>query len=93
MFYWTQRIPFRRTCPGVKTGAVIDMAAAEDSIRSAVQKAEREAGVAVQSVAVNVSTRSLRSQQLTVQTAFASGEVADRDLGVFVTREVCSVRI
>jgi len=65
---------------GVKTGAVIDMAAAEDSIRSAVQKAEREAGVAVQSVAVNVSTRSLRSQQLTVQTAFASGEVADRDL-------------
>jgi len=65
---------------GVKNGAVIDMGAAENSIRSAVAKAERDAGVAVQSVCVNVSTRSLRSQHLTVQTAFASGEVADRDL-------------
>lgn len=65
---------------GMKAGAVIDMAGAEYAIRSAVQKAEREAGVAVQAVSVNVSTRSLKSQQLRVQTAFASGEVADRDL-------------
>ena len=65
---------------GVKNGAVIDLAAAEDGIRAAVAKAERDAGVVVQSVSVNVSTRSLRSQHLTVQTAFASGEVADRDL-------------
>lgn len=65
---------------GLKSGAVIDMIEAETAIRSAVQKAERAAGVAVQSVSVNVSTRSLTSRQLTVQTAFASGEVADRDL-------------
>lgn len=65
---------------GLKSGAVIDMDGAEQSIRSAVQKAERAAGVAVQSVCVNVSTRSLSSRKITVQTAFASGEVADRDL-------------
>lgn len=65
---------------GLKTGSVIDMAQAEQAIRSAVQKAERAAGVAVQSVSVNVSTRSLRSQHLNVQTEFASGAVADRDL-------------
>lgn len=65
---------------GLKAGAVIDMTEAENAIRSAVQKAERAAGVAVQSVCVNVSTRSLNSKHIAVQTAFASGEVADRDL-------------
>ena len=34
----------------------------------------------VRSVAVNVAIRSLRTQHLNVQTEFASGEVADRDL-------------
>lgn len=65
---------------GVKNGAVIDLEAAEAGIRSAVEKAERAAGVTVQGVNVNVALRSLRSQHLRVQTEFASGEVADRDL-------------
>jgi len=65
---------------GVKNGAVIDLEAAETGIRSAVEKAEREAGVTVQAVNVNVALRSLRSQHMRVQTEFASGEVADRDL-------------
>jgi len=65
---------------GMKSGVVIDLEAAEYGIRSAVSKAEREAGVAVQSVTVNTSMRSLESRHLTVQTEFASGEVADRDL-------------
>ena len=65
---------------GIKAGAVVDMHKVEDGIRTAVEKAERAAGVAVQSVVVNVATRSLRSEHLTVQTEFASGEVADRDL-------------
>lgn len=65
---------------GVKNGAVIDLEAAEAGIRSAVEKAERAAGVTVRGVNVNVALRSLRSQHLRVQTEFASGEVADRDL-------------
>jgi len=65
---------------GLKSGAVVDMEAVEHGIRTAVEKAEREAKVPVRSVAVNVSVRSLRSEHLTVQTEFASGEVADRDL-------------
>lgn len=65
---------------GLKSGAVVDMEAVEHGIRTAVEKAEREANVTVQSVAVNVAVRSLRSEHLTVQTEFASGEVADRDL-------------
>ena len=65
---------------GLKGGAVVDMEAAEAGIRTAVEKAERAAGVTVQSVCVNVALRSLRSQHMMVQTEFASGEVADRDL-------------
>ena len=65
---------------GLKGGAVVDMEAAEAGIRTAVEKAERAAGVTVQSVCVNVALRSLRSQHMNVQTEFASGEVADRDL-------------
>ena len=65
---------------GLKGGVVVDMNAAEAGIRTAVEKAERQAGIAVHSVSVNVSTRSLRSQHMTVQTEFATGEVADRDL-------------
>ena len=65
---------------GLKGGAVVDMEAAEAGIRTAVEKAERAAGVTVQSVCVNVALRSLRSEHMTVQTEFASGEVADRDL-------------
>lgn len=65
---------------GLKGGVVVNMDAAEAGIRTAVEKAERQAGIAIQSVAVNVSTRTLRSQHMTVQTEFASGEVADRDL-------------
>ena len=65
---------------GIKGGAVVDLEAAEAGIRTAVEKAERAAGVTVQSVCVNVAVRSLRSQHMNVQTEFASGEVADRDL-------------
>jgi len=65
---------------GVKNGALIDLEAAEVGIRSAVEKAERSAGVTVQGVNVNVALRSLRSERVFVETEFASGEVADRDL-------------
>ena len=65
---------------GVKSGAVIDLDAAEVGIRQAVEKAERAAGVTVHGVTVNVGLRSIRSRHLRVQTEFASGAIADRDL-------------
>ena len=70
---------------GIKCGAVVDMDAAETAIRRAVEKAERAAGFTISSVVVNVSTRTLSSQHLTVETEFASGEVADRDLKRVIT--------
>jgi len=65
---------------GVKAGAVVDLDAAELGIRKAVEKAERAAGVSVHGVTVNVGLRSLSSRHLRVQTEFASGAIADRDL-------------
>lgn len=65
---------------GLKGGAVIDLEAAEAGIRTAVEKAERAAGLTVQDVRVNVALRSLRSKHMSVQTDFASGAVAERDL-------------
>jgi cell division protein FtsA len=65
---------------GVKNGAVIDLEAAEVGIRQAVEKAERAAGVSVHGVILNVGLRSLTSRHLRVQTEFASGAIADRDL-------------
>lgn len=65
---------------GVKAGAVVDLDAAELGIRQAVEKAERAAGVSVHGVTVNVGLRSLSSRHLRVQTEFASGAIADRDL-------------
>lgn len=70
---------------GIKGGVVVDMQAAEAGIRMAVENAERQAGMAIRAVAVNVSTRSLRSHQMSVDTDFASGEVADRDVSRVIT--------
>ena len=65
---------------GLKAGVVVDMDAAERTIRHAVAKAEKAAGLAISSVFVNVSTRSLKSHHINVETKFSSAEVADRDL-------------
>ncbi|MBC6412209.1 MAG: cell division protein FtsA, partial [Hyphomonadaceae bacterium] len=65
---------------GIRSGVIVDMDLAENAVRKAVEKAERGAGMAIHTVDVNVSTRSLRSNHLKVQTEFARGEIADRDL-------------
>lgn len=65
---------------GLRAGVVVDMEAAENTIRHAVEKAERAAGLAVSSVIVNVSTRSLRSRHIHLDTKFSSGEVTNKDL-------------
>lgn len=65
---------------GLKAGAVVDMDATEHCIRHAVTKAEKAAGLAISSIIVNVSTRSLASKHINVETKFSSAEVADKDL-------------
>ena len=65
---------------GVKYGAVVDLERAQKGIREAVRRAEKKSGVAVRSVSVNVSSRSLSSHRMEVETAFANGAVAERDL-------------
>ncbi len=65
---------------GLKCGAVVDMQLAEQSIRQAVQKAEEAAKLAISSVVVNISTRSLRSRHIHVDTKISNAEVTDRDL-------------
>ena len=66
---------------GLRAGVVVDMEAAENTIRHAVEKAERAAGLAISSVVVNVSTRSLRSRHIHLDAKFSGGEVANKDLG------------
>ncbi|TRO90665.1 cell division protein FtsA [Glycocaulis profundi] len=65
---------------GVRGGAIVDMDAAEDSIRTAVENAERMAGVAVSEVTVVASAGSPASTRLSVEAPLASREVSDRDL-------------
>ena len=65
---------------GIKAGAIVDMEQAEHSIRHAVEKAERAAGLAISSVVVNVSTRSLRSRHFHIDGKISNAEVTDRDL-------------
>ena len=65
---------------GVQSGNVIDMELAEHAVRSAVDIAEKQAGLAIHSVLVNLSTRSLKSRHIHVETRFNAAEVADRDL-------------
>ena len=50
---------------GVKYGAVVDLERAQKGIREAVRRAEKKSGVAVRSVSVNVSSRSLSSVSYT----------------------------
>jgi len=64
---------------GLKGGAIVDLEATEAGIRSAVEKAERAAGVTVQSVAVNVSSRSLISRHINLSMDFSGGEVTERE--------------
>jgi len=64
---------------GLRAGAIVDMEATEAGIRSAVEKAERAADATIQSVSVNVSSRTLVSRHVNLSMDFASGEITARD--------------
>ena len=65
---------------GLKSGAVVDMEAAEQSIRHAVDAAERMAGVRVDSVIVNVSCGRIASEHYSATVQIAGHQVGDNDI-------------
>ncbi|MBR9825913.1 MAG: cell division protein FtsA [Alphaproteobacteria bacterium] len=65
---------------GVRGGAVVDMDAAADAIRSAVEQAERMAGQAVTSVSVTLSSGQPTSTRLAAEIDLHNREVNERDL-------------
>jgi len=65
---------------GVRAGQVVDVAAAVDSIRAAVENAERMAGHTVSEVSLAVSAGAPSSSRISVDMDLASREVTDRDL-------------
>lgn len=65
---------------GVRAGAIVDMDAAEEAIRVAVDAAERMAGTTVRDVLVTVGCGEPKSQTIGVQAPIPAREVQDEDL-------------
>ncbi len=65
---------------GIKAGAVVDMEQVEQSIRLAVDAAERMAQVRVESVIVNVSAGRIGSEHYSATVPCSGHQVADADL-------------
>ena len=65
---------------GVRAGAIVDMDAAAGAIRSAVEQAERMAGLAVTAVTVTLSAGQPNSSRLAAEIELSGGQVGDRDL-------------
>ena len=65
---------------GVRGGTIVDMDAAEQSIRTSVENAERMAGHAVSEVTLVTAAGGLGSRRFGVDAPLSGREVADRDL-------------
>jgi len=65
---------------GIRAGAVTDMEAAEESIRAAVEDAEKMAGETIRGVVVNLSSGQPASHIVGVEVAIAGQEVGEADL-------------
>ncbi len=65
---------------GMKSGTVSNLAEVEDAVRHAVDLAERQASVQLQSVAVSVSAGRLASETFTATIDIAGAKVADSDV-------------
>ncbi len=71
-----------RASRGVKAGVIVDMEAAEESVRLAVDAAERMAGVQVQEVWVNLSGGNLRTHGLVSEVRVGGQAVEARHLSL-----------
>ncbi|MEN3400532.1 cell division protein FtsA [Brucella melitensis] len=65
---------------GVKSGVIIDLDAAEQSIRLAVDAAERMAGLTVDSLIVNISAGRLKSETFTASVNLGGHKVEQTDI-------------
>lgn len=65
---------------GVKAGVIVDLDAAEQAVRAAVDAAERMAGLSVESVIVNVSCGRIRSEAFSANVSIDGHEVEERDI-------------
>ena len=66
---------------GVKSGVVVNLDAAEQAIRLAVDAAERKAGVTVDSLIVNFSAGRLASETFAASVTLAGKSVEEADIG------------
>jgi cell division protein FtsA len=76
---------------GVKSGVIVDMDAAENAIRRAVDAAERMAGVQVESVIVNVTGGRIGSQLYNAKVAVHGRAVNENDTHRVL--EACTARM
>ncbi|MFQ5783299.1 MAG: cell division protein FtsA [Alphaproteobacteria bacterium] len=67
-------------CRGLRAGAVVDMAAAEESILAAVHAAEQMAGETIRDVHLNFSTGNPTSHRIGVEVALNGHEIGNSDL-------------
>ncbi len=65
---------------GIKSGVIVDMDAAEQSIRLAVDAAERMAGLTIESLIVNISSGHLSSEAYAASVSIGGHEVEDADI-------------
>ncbi|RLQ88178.1 cell division protein FtsA [Notoacmeibacter ruber] len=65
---------------GVKSGVIVDLDAAEESIRKVVESAERMAGLTVDSIIVNLAAGRLKSESFMAQVDLAGHEVESGDI-------------
>jgi cell division protein FtsA len=66
---------------GIKSGVVANLEAVEQSIRQAVDAAERRAGVTIGSLILNVSAGRLKSETCSASVALGGRAVSDADIG------------
>jgi len=69
-----------RQARGIKAGCVVDLAAAEQAIRLAVDGAEKQAGLVVDSVIVNMSAGRPESHLLKAHISLADEAISGRDI-------------
>ncbi|MEJ0013406.1 MAG: cell division protein FtsA [Bauldia sp.] len=66
---------------GIKSGIVANLDAAEQAVRATVDAAERQAGVTVESLIVNLSAGRLASETTSATVDLGSEPVGDKDIG------------
>ncbi len=70
---------------GIKAGAVVDMELAGHAIRSAVEAAERMAGITLRQVVVNLSCGAPKSHCISVEVPIKGHEIDEQDLAHVLT--------